>query len=182
MAPTSLVAKHRYTALCTSCLYMAGGNGSKASVPLDMSCRRDRTSDTGVPSAVSHRMCGAGCPAAVQSIHAPVVFENSYLPGGSSRNDGPVKSDDDIDGTCNGNAVIIRKRNWQLVLVGWKSIDEWVKRRIVAVPVKKTLIIKNYNFFEKRFALRDFVDSGSSHLENHEVRETRFTKLSVTGK
>jgi hypothetical protein len=39
-------------------------------------------------------MCGAGFPAAVQSIHAPVVLENSYLPGGSSRKDGPVKSED----------------------------------------------------------------------------------------
>lgn len=99
MAPTSLAARQRYTALCTSCRYMAGGNGSRASVPLDMSCRRDGTSGTGVPSAVNHRTCGAGCPAAVQSIHAPVVFENSNLPGGSSKKDGPVKSA--VDGEWN---------------------------------------------------------------------------------
>lgn len=96
MDPTSLVARHLYTELCTSCLYMAGGKGSRASVPFDMSCRSDDTSGTGVPSAVSQRMCGAGCPAAVQSIHAPVVLENSNFPGGSSKKDGPVKSDDDV--------------------------------------------------------------------------------------
>lgn len=66
-------------------------------MPLDMSCRSDGTSGTGVPSDVSHRMCGAGCPAAVQSIHAPVVLENSNFPGGSNKKDGPVKSDDDED-------------------------------------------------------------------------------------
>lgn len=90
---------------------MAGGKGSKANVPLDMSCRRDDTSDTGVPSAVSHRMCGAGCPAAVQSIHAPVVLENSYFPGGSSRKDGPVKSaEDDEIGAYDGSTAETQKK------------------------------------------------------------------------
>lgn len=102
MVPTSLVARHRYTELCTSCRYIAGGNGNSASVPFDMSCRSDGTSGTGVPSAVSHRICGAGCPAAVQSIHAHVVLENSNFPGGSNKKDGPVKSDDDDDDMDDG--------------------------------------------------------------------------------
>lgn len=123
MAPTSLVARQRYTALCTSCLYMAGGKGSKASVPLDMSCRRDGTSGTGVPSAVSHRMCGAGCPAAVQSIHAPVVLEYSNLPGGSNRKDGPVKSDEiDIDDIYDDNTIMIIN-NMRLIYIYYYCIN-----------------------------------------------------------
>lgn len=106
IVPTLLVARQRYTVLCTSCRYIAGGNGSIASVPFDMSCRRDGTSGTGVPSAVSQRTCGAGCPAAVQSIHAPVVFENSNLPGGSSKKDGLVKSTADVvDGDCDSSVA-----------------------------------------------------------------------------
>lgn len=114
MAPTSLVARHLYTALCTSCRYMAGGNGNRANVPLDMSSRRDCTSCIGVPSAISHRMYGAGCPAAVQSIQAPVVLENSNFPGGSSRNDGPVKSDD-VENTDGDKTVGKENRIWSSI-------------------------------------------------------------------